>query len=131
MLQKNQTLEDQLTTLATVFLAYVAFIPSIRASIPSVSYATLSDYIIYFYLLACVFAASDNVLSRFLMNSNFTYYVALSLTSFLIFFPMLITFILWLNFTIRKTKLDPKFMHDEKESTLSFTTESWTNKEWI
>jgi len=53
----NERVEDfdnKLATMATLLLAYIAFIPSVRAEMPSLSYATLPDYVIYNYMICCI-----------------------------------------------------------------------------
>jgi len=49
---------SQIGNLGTIYLAYIAFLPSIRTSIPSVSYVTFADLTVYLYLLAAFLCLS-------------------------------------------------------------------------
>lgn len=53
---------DKVTVLATVFLAYVAFIPSLRNETPSFSYMTLPDL----YIFCCLLANLESLVLTFL-----------------------------------------------------------------
>jgi hypothetical protein len=82
--------------MATIFLAYVAFIPTVRASIPSVAYATFTDYTVYAYLLATLTALGDNVMGRFEMNTIHTWWLFFMITCGLIFLPMIASIYFWI-----------------------------------
>jgi hypothetical protein len=130
MVSEEPSLSEQLPNLATIFLAYVAFIPTVKASIPSVAYATFTDYTIYAYLFATLSAIGDNIMRRFDMNSKTSFWFFFSITSALIFIPMVITIIYYIDYRMHKKAKDTKHIRKEKESSVGFSSDGWSSPDW-
>jgi hypothetical protein len=58
---------DKVAILATVFLAYVAFIPSLRTEIPAFSYMTLPDL----YIFCCLLANLVSLVNSYFENHKY------------------------------------------------------------
>lgn len=131
MIVEDATLADQLPNLATIFLAYIAFLPTVRASIPSVAYATFTDYTVYSYLFATLTSIGDNLMKRYKMNSDATYWFFFITTCLLIFIPVLFVVFFMFKYQADKRGFDQKHVRKEKESSVGFNSNGWSNEEWV
>lgn len=54
-------LNARVANIGVILMAYVSFIPSLRAAIPSTPYYTLTDYALYSNLLACLITLIESL----------------------------------------------------------------------
>lgn len=103
-------LNARVANIGVVLMAYVSFIPSLRAVIPPTPYYTLSDYTLYSNLIACLLTLISSVLlytnvsSQAALNdpwsektiTNFTYSMTI-ITGVFLFIPYVIVLFLTLK----------------------------------
>ena len=115
----DPSLDNMLPNLGMLLLAYVAFLPTVRAEIPSVSYATLTDVIIYSYLTSCLVT-----LLYSLVCENYTdvksYFVAFC--SFLVFWPVFSLLVLFCGYRFKRQS----YLVHKRESFKKFDPKRWT-----
>jgi len=57
-------LGDRVANLAAIFLAFVAYLPMVRAEIPNVAYFTLTDIVIYLNMFSILVALLESYLAK-------------------------------------------------------------------
>jgi hypothetical protein len=113
-----------------IFLAYVAFIPTVKASIPSVAYATFTDYVIYAYLFSTLTSIVYNASGKLGVASDSIYWIFLLATSLLCFLPFAFTVFFFCQYKFNKKGYDMRYVRKEKESSIGFTAKGWSNSHW-
>ena len=98
--------ESILPNLATLFLALIAFLPTVRAEIPTVSYITFTDGIIYSLLFQCIFFIMHVVLVQYFEVQDRNYFIYLAVLTFLV--PFFRTIVYLIDYQSKKRRYDDK-----------------------
>jgi uncharacterized membrane protein len=109
--------------MATLLLAYIAFIPSVRTELPSLPYATLSDYIIYNYMICCLIPLLSETTLELHLPCRIIIFV-LVLAPVVIIICLLCKYKLWKGLYDRKTE-------QKKTSSEKFNSNEWKNHDFV
>jgi len=94
--------------LAMIFLAFVAFIPTIRSELPALSYITFTDFTIFMSLFACLIALLEAFLVDLGLTEGIYTWIMFGISSVLLGLPVLMTIYLWIGYKIRRKGYDNK-----------------------
>lgn len=121
-------LASKIGNIATLVLALIAYLPSIRSEVPSVAYFTLCDTMVYSCLLINGLALLDGILLHYIEKSVITK-VIFSCAGFLFIVLCFYVFVKCIKHLQFKKRVTAISLIEVKQASNEFIPSEWCNKE--
>jgi hypothetical protein len=116
-------LANKLSSLITLLLAIIAYLPVLRSKLPSMPYFTITDLVAY----ACIIQVFIGVLEALCLNKLDAVIFSWICLGFLLFIPTLVFVFLLLKLTIYRFR---KFRYDKRPLRVNVAASRFDPNEW-